>query len=128
MFRCIVVFIFVFLFSRRRRHTRCELVTGGQTCALPIFLQRHGVRIVIADLPRLGTACDGLWAAQAGGHADERETSLLLAIAPGLVRLDRLADTMQPEAEEHVALAPLRRLIRLRSERGRVGKEGVRWV
>src|SRR3546814_3967669 len=26
-----------FSFSRRRRHTRCALVTGVQTCALPIF-------------------------------------------------------------------------------------------
>src|SRR3546814_10566608 len=25
-----------FFFSRRRRHTRCALVTGVQTCALPI--------------------------------------------------------------------------------------------
>src|SRR3546814_3484562 len=25
------------LFSSRRRHTRCALVTGVQTCALPIF-------------------------------------------------------------------------------------------
>src|SRR3546814_7201879 len=29
--------IFVFFFSSRRRHTRCALVTGVQTCALPIF-------------------------------------------------------------------------------------------
>src|SRR3546814_1327117 len=28
--------LFVF-FSSRRRHTRCALVTGVQTCALPIF-------------------------------------------------------------------------------------------
>src|SRR3546814_3344241 len=28
----------LFLFSSRRRHTRCALVTGVQTCALPIFL------------------------------------------------------------------------------------------
>src|SRR3546814_23139 len=35
----IVVFIF-FFFSSRRRHTRCALVTGVQTCALPIF---HGL-------------------------------------------------------------------------------------
>src|SRR3546814_9965006 len=28
--------LFVFLFSSRRRHTRCALVTGVQTCALPI--------------------------------------------------------------------------------------------
>src|SRR3546814_5945080 len=31
----IVVLVF-FLFSSRRRHTRCALVTGVQTCALPI--------------------------------------------------------------------------------------------
>src|SRR3546814_17106362 len=28
----------MFLFSRRRRHTRCALVTGVQTCALPIWV------------------------------------------------------------------------------------------
>src|SRR3546814_3722885 len=47
-----------FLFSSRRRHTRCALVTGVQTCALPIF--RRGRRaflrmfafFVIPDLIR----------------------------------------------------------------------------
>src|SRR3546814_9423925 len=29
-----------FFFSSRRRHTRCALVTGVQTCALPIFRRR----------------------------------------------------------------------------------------
>src|SRR3546814_10787520 len=29
---------FVFFFSSRRRHTRCALVTGVQTCALPILI------------------------------------------------------------------------------------------
>src|SRR3546814_6524008 len=33
--RC-VTFCFMFFFSSRRRHTRCALVTGVQTCALPI--------------------------------------------------------------------------------------------
>src|SRR3546814_8924608 len=28
----------LFFFSSRRRHTRCALVTGVQTCALPILL------------------------------------------------------------------------------------------
>src|SRR3546814_1678144 len=28
----------LFFFSSRRRHTRCALVTGVQTCALPIWL------------------------------------------------------------------------------------------
>src|SRR3546814_9126311 len=30
------VLILLFFFSSRRRHTRCALVTGVQTCALPI--------------------------------------------------------------------------------------------
>src|SRR3546814_16032314 len=30
-----------FFFSSRRRHTRCALVTGVQTCALPIFARAH---------------------------------------------------------------------------------------
>src|SRR3546814_7125907 len=34
-----MIFIFFFFFSSRRRHTRCALVTGVQTCALPISLQ-----------------------------------------------------------------------------------------
>src|SRR3546814_14015627 len=29
----------IFVFSSRRRHTRCALVTGVQTCALPISLK-----------------------------------------------------------------------------------------
>src|SRR3546814_1987428 len=33
-----------FFFSSRRRHTRCALVTGVQTCALPICkITDHGV-------------------------------------------------------------------------------------
>src|SRR3546814_3294494 len=32
-----VVGDFLCFFSSRRRHTRCALVTGVQTCALPIF-------------------------------------------------------------------------------------------
>src|SRR3546814_7720212 len=33
--------MFFFFFSSRRRHTRCALVTGVQTCALPISLTRN---------------------------------------------------------------------------------------
>src|SRR3546814_14563825 len=40
LFFCIILFScffqFFFFFSSRRRHTRCALVTGVQTCALPI--------------------------------------------------------------------------------------------
>src|SRR3546814_5420504 len=37
----LVVLYFFFFFSSRRRHTRCALVTGVQTCALPISAD-HG--------------------------------------------------------------------------------------
>src|SRR3546814_7595448 len=41
MVLCISIFcVLVFFFSSRRRHTRCALVTGVQTCALPIFRLR----------------------------------------------------------------------------------------
>src|SRR3546814_3363122 len=32
----LISYYIVFFFSSRRRHTRCALVTGVQTCALPI--------------------------------------------------------------------------------------------
>src|SRR3546814_15903633 len=34
------MFVLFFFVSSRRRHTRCALVTGVQTCALPICLGR----------------------------------------------------------------------------------------
>src|SRR3546814_3723960 len=43
MFHLIGLFMFClcfFFFSSRRRHTRCALVTGVQTCALPISWRR----------------------------------------------------------------------------------------
>src|SRR3546814_3092555 len=36
---CFFLCFSVFFFSSRRRHTRCALVTGVQTCALPICLK-----------------------------------------------------------------------------------------
>src|SRR3546814_5177428 len=40
-----------FFFSSRRRHTRCALVTGVQTCALPSSARskRHAMTIDLAD-------------------------------------------------------------------------------
>src|SRR3546814_2715537 len=43
----IVVLMFLF-FSIRRRHTRCALVTGVQTCALPIY----GQGTVVGEITR----------------------------------------------------------------------------
>src|SRR3546814_9651738 len=52
----------MFVFSSRRRHTRCALVTGVQTCALPIFnaviaLEAQGIAAPIM-LQNLGGAAN----------------------------------------------------------------------
>jgi creatinine amidohydrolase len=56
------------------------LVTRG-------ILERRGVPVSVADYRRLGRSADHLLEQKIGGHADERETSILLAIAPELVRM-----------------------------------------
>src|SRR3546814_3917523 len=50
---------YCFVFSSRRRHTRCALVTGVQTCALPIWLlldTEHSPADVLTVLPQLQAA------------------------------------------------------------------------
>src|SRR3546814_10629460 len=51
-----VVYLFVFFFSSRRRHTRCALVTGVQTCALPIFC-RSKLPSPLPTRPRPSRSC-----------------------------------------------------------------------
>src|SRR3546814_4283384 len=48
MYFCVIVIVLCFFFSSRRRHTRCALVTGVQTCALPIYR--------LAQVPRARSA------------------------------------------------------------------------
>src|SRR3546814_2662723 len=48
---CCVV---IFFFSSRRRHTRCALVTGVQTCALPICLRCHEPLVTVDGAAQLG--------------------------------------------------------------------------
>src|SRR3546814_16089712 len=38
-----------FFFSSRRRHTRCALVTGVQTCALPIYAGNMRLGLVFRE-------------------------------------------------------------------------------
>src|SRR3546814_1601420 len=50
---CIFLFVF-FFFSSRRRHTRCALVTGVQTCALPIWEYfKAGINITYTTNPNV---------------------------------------------------------------------------
>src|SRR3546814_5182698 len=38
-----------FFFSSRRRHTRCALVNGVQTCALPIYWRAHRLPLGVTE-------------------------------------------------------------------------------
>src|SRR3546814_6898244 len=49
----ISVYLFLFFFSSRRRHTRCALVTGVQTCALPIFSSWSFFSLISATIPAM---------------------------------------------------------------------------
>src|SRR3546814_19181171 len=44
----------MFFFSSRRRHTRCALVTGVQTCALPISISQIGLITLIGLITKHG--------------------------------------------------------------------------
>src|SRR3546814_15012623 len=46
----------MFFFSSRRRHTICALVTGVQTCALPIFVFRKTARNFNPDMATAANA------------------------------------------------------------------------
>src|SRR3546814_6698816 len=46
----LIILFYFFLFSSRRRHTRCALVTGVQTCALPISTGLTGLNDKIGGL------------------------------------------------------------------------------
>jgi creatinine amidohydrolase/Fe(II)-dependent formamide hydrolase-like protein len=50
--------------------------------------ERSGVRVPVADIRNLGRGADHLLEQKLGGHGDEHETSLMLAIEPGAVRMD----------------------------------------
>src|SRR3546814_7913340 len=50
-----VVCVFFLFFSSGRRHTSCALVTGVQTCALPIFVDVVALGFVGANPP------EGIW-------------------------------------------------------------------
>src|SRR3546814_2451280 len=48
----------VFFVSSRRRHTRCALVTGVQTCALPIFVTENLAWAAAVDPMAYATAME----------------------------------------------------------------------
>lgn len=74
---------------------RLVVVNTGVSTEAPLrivvrdFYAAHGVRVAVADLATLGRAVQPRLKQKLGGHADELETSLVLAIDPGAVRMAR---------------------------------------
>src|SRR3546814_7896192 len=100
---------FVF-FSSRRRHTRCALVTGVQTCALPIsgvFPQE--VLMIVVRILEAGEAFD----AGDDGVAPEARLAKLDEIGPGGPFLLRV----QGEQRAAILRAVIRTLIVERGDR-----------
>src|SRR3546814_3940564 len=64
LFRAVCVCLVIFCFSIRRRHTRCALVTGVQTCALPLSAWHGGAL--------RGREGAHLRAADGGGYGGDR--------------------------------------------------------
>src|SRR3546814_10558780 len=87
----------MFFFSSRRRHTRCALVTGVQTCALPIFLRQHRLEEVRATADVLDPLVILAGQLVLVGGVD-LELGLLLVGAP------LLADALGPFANDQFAV------------------------
>jgi creatinine amidohydrolase len=74
---------------------RLAVINTGVSTEAPLrivvreFYATHGVRVAVADLAALGRAIKPRLRQKLGGHADELETSLVLAIEPGAVRMER---------------------------------------
>src|SRR3546814_5688417 len=95
-----------FCFSSRRRHTRCALVTGVQTCALPILHSEHGVERWSYQM---------LW--------DKSVEVAKALIACGVSKDSRVGVLMTNRPEYLAAVFGCG--LAGRSEERRVGKEGV---
>src|SRR3546814_10366533 len=107
---CVLVFFTFccfFFFSSRRRHTICALVTGVQTCALPISLRVFGMTLGLVGVGNTG----GELARLARGFgmrviAVKRTTDAALAAELGLTwletfdSLDRLLAESDVRSEE----------------------------
>src|SRR3546814_9504848 len=78
--------LYCVFFSSRRRHTRCALVTGVQTCALPISINIFADRQVVEDL-----ACsfaDSWLKQQQVGRRDRTSNGLSLLVVLWWVHRD----------------------------------------
>jgi len=74
---------------------RIAVINTGISTEAPLrivvreFYRSTGVRVLTADIASLGKGTRALMKQQLGGHGDEAETSMILAIAPNAVHMDK---------------------------------------
>lgn len=75
--------------------TQIAVINTGVSTEAPLrivvreFYERTGVRVLTADIASLGKNTKALMQQKLGGHGDEAETSMIMAIAPSAVRFDK---------------------------------------
>src|SRR3546814_9374679 len=79
----------VLFFSSRRRHTRCALVTGVQTCALPIS---QSAALVTADISGTGERSRLIVTVQLSTLAEDMEAGYREGFGAGLDNLAGAAE------------------------------------
>jgi creatinine amidohydrolase len=82
------------------------LTEGPVALATRGILETRGIKIGVADIRRLGRSADHVLQQRFGSHADERETSIMLAIAPALVHMERARADYGKEPPPGVFAAP----------------------
>lgn len=90
------------------------VVNTGVSTEAPLAIAAHrirertGITIHIADIRNLGRDAHVLLEQSgAGGHADEHETSIMLALDPGRVAMDRARPEPAPEGPASVFRRPI---------------------
>ena len=70
---------------------RIAILNTGVSTETPLDeVVGEGGDVLVLHVRQLGGKADGLFDSLEGGHADERETSVMLALEPRSVRMDRL--------------------------------------
>src|SRR3546814_16821028 len=103
------LFVVVFFFSSRRRHTRCALVTGVQTCALPICPSGRSRHCPLRPRRR-GRRRRGGWGERRGFHLNPGDSSVRLRPCLAHLRLRLIESCIQAPPSFDLALG--RRVVR----------------
>src|SRR3546814_9240738 len=91
-----MIHLIFFFVSSRRRHTRCALVTGVQTCALPILTAASALALGACQSPQADKVEDQ---AEAQADAIDNQTDTMPP-GPAQDAMENKADVVEEQGEE----------------------------